>query len=85
MAEIVARQILKAQKIIVRAVNQWVLKRMSKQRKFMADIYYEADHDIADKIYLVGEFTTPKWIIKIPMKYSFYHRAFKVKVKISDK
>ena len=54
------------------------------RQKFIADIYYEADYDIAETVYLVGEFTSPAWETVIPMKYSFFYRSFMAKIKISE-
>ena len=78
--------ILHAQKVISKAVKSWILRRHAKQNKtYLADIYFEADYDIADVIYLVGDFSNPPWSQTIEMKYSFFHRAFRSKVKIRDK
>lgn len=84
MSKIIAHEMISAQKVISKAVNQWILKRMRKDKTYIADIYYEADPDIAQSIYLVGEFTTPQWEVFVPMKYSFFYRAFKAQVKIQE-
>lgn len=84
MAKIAAQEMITAQKVISNAVNQWKLKQLRKSKTFIADIYFEADPDIAQSIYLVGEFTTPQWEVLVQMKYSFFYRAFKVKIKIQE-
>lgn len=79
-----AQKIIWAQRVISRAVKRWILKTMKKSNTYIVDIYYEADYDIAENVYLVGEFTNPKWLNQIQMKYSFFHRAFSATVKITQ-
>jgi len=75
---------LRASKVIWNAVKKWLFKKWKKWRSYVVDIYFDADHDIAEKVYLVGDFTNPKWSELIPMKYSFFHRSFMAKVKMHD-
>lgn len=79
-----AKRILKALKIIQRAVKRWIYRRLAKNRTYIVDVFYEADQDIAEDIYLVGEYSNPKWTVTTPMKYSFFHRAFATKIKMHD-
>ena len=79
-----ANRIIEAAKVIKDAWTSYTLRKQAKMKIFTADIYFEADHDIAEKVYIVGEFTNPKWIIKVPMEYSFFYRAFKARIKIHD-
>jgi hypothetical protein len=60
------------------------MRTLARKRQYIADIYYEADPAIACEVFLVGEFTNPAWEVKIPMKYSYFHRAFKTQVKIEE-
>ena len=47
-------------------------------------MYLEADYDIAEKVFVAGDFAESKWRNHIQMKYSFFNRAFKAKIKIQD-
>ena len=73
-----------AQKVISRAVKTWLMRRAAMNKTYYADIFYVADYDIADTVYLAGEFSDPEWKKVVPMNYSFYHRAFRATVKISE-
>lgn len=84
MIQVAAGEILRAAKVIKRAVIKWYFRKLAKSRIYITDIYFEADHDIAENVYIVGEFTSPKWTVQIPMKYSFFYRAFTTKIKIRD-
>ena len=84
IVQIVADEVHKASKIVCWAWYRYFLRKQSKLKRFVADIYFEADHDIAENVQIVGEFSNPKWLIKIPMKYSFFHKAFKAKINIQD-
>ena len=79
-----AKQILKATHTIINALSHKRFKKLFAQQTYIADIYYEADPDIAKEVYLVGNFSYPEWEVQIPMKYSFFHRAFRTTVKISE-
>ena len=84
MSKVVAFEMLKAAQVIWNAVKRWLFKKWRKSRIYVVDIYFEADHDIAENVYISGDFTFPKWSKKIPMKYSFFHRSFMAQVKIHD-
>ena len=84
MAKITAFEMIEAAKVIWIAAKRWLLKKWRKSWYYITDIYFDADHDITDRIYIVGDFTSPKWSIQIPMKYSFFHRSFLIRVKIHD-
>lgn len=60
------------------------MRKLARKRQYIADIYYEADPEVASEVFLVGEFTTPQWKVMIPMKYSYFYRAFKVQVKVHE-
>lgn len=75
---------LDAAKVLKPALRRWLIRKWAAQRVYLADIYFEADHDIAEEVFIVGEFTQPKWLVKVPMKYSSFFRAFKAQVKIHD-
>jgi hypothetical protein len=82
MIQTSANAFIHAQKIISRAFRRMKLRKLARKHIFIADIYYEADPDIAKEIFLVGEFSAPEWAVQIWMKYSFFHRAFLCQVKI---
>lgn len=84
MVKIAADRVLAAQRTIANAVKKWLLKTQAKSGVYLADIYFEADYDIAQTIQIVGEFTQPAWSLKLTMKYSFFHRAFHAQVKIYE-
>lgn len=84
MIQTVANEIIQAQKLISKAFRRMRIRKFAHKQIYIADIHYEADPDIAKEIFLVGEFTIPKWSIQIPMKYSFYHRSFLTQVKIQE-
>ena len=84
MSHIVAAEMLKASKTIWNAVKKWLYRKWRRWRRYVVDIYFDADHDIAEMIYLVGDFTNPKWTVLVPMEYSFLSRSFKAKVKMND-
>mmetsp|Transcript_39580 Transcript_39580/g.39158 ORF Transcript_39580/g.39158 Transcript_39580/m.39158 type:complete len:363 (+) Transcript_39580:26-1114(+) len=77
-----AEELFRATKIIMRALNYKRLRRLRRESIFIADIYYEADPDIAKQIFLVGEFSTPQWGKQVLMQYSYFHRAFRAQIKI---
>ena len=79
-----AKKMYNASKFINKVWYWYLLKKNAKNKQFLTDIYFEADHDIAENVFIVGEFTTPKWLLQIPMKYSFFHHAFWAKIKIHD-
>lgn len=84
MVKTTANEIIKAQKVISNAFKRMRFRKFAHKQTYFADIHYEADPDIAKEIFLVGEFTIPKWSVRIPMKYSFYHRSFLTQVKIQE-
>lgn len=61
--------IIDAQKVISRAVKSWIMKKLARNKIYIADIYFEADRDVSDTVYLAGEFSNPKWERIIPMEY----------------
>ena len=79
-----AEELIRATKIITKALNYKRLKKLRQENTFIADIYYEADPDIAMQIFLVGEFSSPPWTKQIPMEYSYFHRAFRTTIKIKQ-
>ena len=79
-----ANQIVKASNIIKNACIKYLFRKQAKRRLFSVDICFEADHDIADSVFIVGEFTNPAWAIRVPMEYSFFYRAFKTRIKIHE-
>lgn len=81
---ITAQQILNSQRIISRAVNRWRLRKLAKMNKYIVDIFYEADPDIANEVYLVGEFSNPQWKEPVLMNYSYFFRAFRAKVTMHE-
>ena len=79
-----ANQIIKASNVIKNAFICYLFRKQAKRKLFTVDIYFEADHDIAESVFIVGEFTNPAWTVKILMEYSFFSRAFKARIKIGE-
>lgn len=84
MINITSQQILNSQRIISRAVNRWRLRKLAKMNKYVVDIFYEADPDIANEVHLVGEFSDPSWRRPILMNYSYFFKAFRAKVTMHE-
>lgn len=83
--ERIAYLMISAQIKISRCYRKWKVRQYKIAKIYALDVYFDENTSYLDQVSIFGDFTPYPWTDKIDMKYSFYNRAFKARVLMSEK